>query len=306
MRLKGLYRSLPGDLDLTLADVGSIGGLHHRWRPLAEHLVTINFDPLDERPGNARAINLPVLLGDREGEGVLRITRRPSMSSTLDPSSTFYAPFWRKSDDTVVTETIGARMDTLDAVMSREGLSPDVIKIDVQGGEGAVLDGAVETLRRSVMLAEIECSFAERYSGQRTFDQIISQMRDSGFGLLDVRRIKRYRYRNAAGVDDPSLGHGMRAGRAAFCDAIFALEPETLWGRIRKSGANDPYLGLKAILLFLTYGKADLASATFDKCGEWMPTPTREAFAEFFASLKGDGNWKQRLHQRFDVWARRV
>jgi FkbM family methyltransferase len=298
---------LPPDVDLTLADVGSIGGLHHRWRQLANHLITINFDPLDKRPGNSRALNLPVLLGDEEGEGILKVTRRASMSSILDPNADFYSPFWRKADDIVVTETIGARMDTLDAVMAREGLSPDALKVDVQGGEGAVLDGAKETLRRSVILAEIECSFAERYTGQRTFDEVMALMRENGFGLLDLRRLKRYRYRNSAGVDDPSLGHGMRAGRIAFCDAIFILEPGALWQRIEQGGnGNDRYLGLKAILLFLTYGKADLASATFDRCRESIPSPAREAFADFFASLKGDGGWRNRLHQRFDVWSRRV
>ena len=146
--LKPLLRSVPADLRLVVADVGSVGGLHKRWRWMAPNLVTINFDPLDPRSGSAQALNFPVLIGDREGEARLQVTSRPSMSSTLDPNPAFFAPFWRKPADIEVVDLLTARMTTLDALLAAEGLTPDALKIDVQGGEGAVLDGAAQALGR--------------------------------------------------------------------------------------------------------------------------------------------------------------
>lgn len=299
------FKSLPDDFRLVVADVGSIGGLHQRWKKLRCHIVTLGFDPLDERKSSEGQRIAPVLIGAGKGRATLHITRRGSMSSTLEPDRAFYAPFWDKPDHIEIVDRLEAATASLDEIVEAERLYPDAIKIDVQGGEGAVLDGAIKTLERSVLLAEIECSFAPRYSGQRTADEIIRQMRDHGFGVLDMRRLKRYRYRNAYDVHDPSLGRGMRAGRLAFCDVIFMLEPDEIWRRVAEpeSGAGT---GLKATILFLIYGKADLAAATFERVEDRLPAPTRAAFQKLFASLKGDGGQRQQLHHEFDRWAQRV
>ena len=305
--LRPLFRKLPADFRLTVADVGSIGGLHKRWTGLGPHLVTINFDPLEPKQSSPSEIYFPYLLGDHDGPASLKVTRRETMSSTLVPNCSFFAPFWNKPEHVELVREIGAPMTRLDPLLEREGLVPDAIKIDVQGGERAVLEGAPQTLRKSILLAEIECSFAERYEGQETFDQVMARMRGLGFALLDVRRLKRYRYRNRAGVDDASLGLGMRAGRLGFCDAIFVLEPEEIWRRIESGGgANGPDATLKAMVLLLTYGKADLASATFDRGAGSLAPDVRDTFGKFFASLKGDGGLVQRLHQRIDRWSKRV
>lgn len=307
VNLRPLFSALPADFRLTVADIGSIGGLHKRWIGLADRLVTINFDPLDPRESTESNRFFPYLIGDREGTATLKVTRRPSMSSTLSPDRSIFAPFWDKPAHIEVEREIEAPMTRLDPLMASEGQVPDAIKIDVQGGEAAVLSGASDTFRQSILLAEIECSFVPRYENQETFDQVAARMRGLGFGLIDVRRLKRYRYQNREGVRDPSLGRGMRAGRLIFCDAIFALEPELLWQRIERGGeANGPYAGLKAMVLFLTYGKPDLAAAAFDRAAATMPPETRDACSRFFAGLKGDGGWRQRLHHRVDGWVAKV
>lgn len=301
-----LFEALPAEFQLLVADVGSIGGLHRRWHGLGPHLATINFDPLDQRRGTDRERIFPFLLAERDGKATLKITRRGSMSSTLDPDQSFYAPFWDKPADVEIVDRLTVTATSLDSVAAKEGLAPDALKIDVQGGEGAVLAGAVDILAGSVLLAEIECSFAARYEGQQTFDQVAAFMRERGFGLVDVRRLKRYRFKNAFGIRDPSLGRGMRAGRLAFCDAIFIIEPERLWEQLDQAGAVRADLGLKAIVLLLVYGKADLAAAIFERVQTDLPDGTRKAFRSFFQTLSGDGGWRQRLHRLFDRWAQRV
>ena len=305
-KLDPLFASLPVDFNLVVADVGSIGGLHRRWRPLKPHLITLNFDPLDSGRGSDRERYFTVLLGSSEGEGTLHITSRGSMSSMLKPNRDFFAAFRKKPADIEIVDSLSAKVTTLDRLAQDQQLWPDALKIDVQGGEEAVLEGAREALGSSVILAEIECSFAERYEGQQTIDGVIRFMREQGFALLDLRRLKRYRYDNSHGIDDVSLGRGMRAGRLAFCDAIFMLEPARLWTRIAEAGDGAGTLGLKAIVLALTYGKADLAAAIFDRAGEQLPAATRDALDQFFTSLAGDGEWTQQLHHDFDAWSQRV
>lgn len=305
VKLEPLFAAFPADFRLVVADIGSVGGLHHRWKGISDRLVTINFDPLDPRESTESARCYPYLIGDREGQATLHITSRPSMSSTLLPARQFFASFWDKPAHIRVEKTIDAPMTRLDELMAREGLKPDAIKIDVQGGEAGVLAGATETLRSSVLLAEIECSFAARYEGQKTFDQIVARMRELGFALLDVRRLKRYTYENASGVRNPSLGRGMRAGRLGFCDAIFIVEPQQLWTRIEQEGGGS-HLGLKAMALSLIYGKADLAAAIFDHASGGMPPGTREACETFLSRFKGDGGWRQRLHHYFDGISRDI
>lgn len=303
--LKPLFKSLPADFELIVADVGSIGGLHARWRPLQRHLVTLNFDPLDSERGDERSRFFPVLIGAADGTAVLNITRRGSMSSTLVPNGAFYDPFWDKPEHVEIVETLSAPVTTLDSIAERESLWADALKIDVQGGEAKILDGAQQLLSRSVLLAEIECSFVERYKGQETFDQIVQRMRSHGFALLDVRRLKRYRYRNKYQVRDASLGRGARAGRLAFCDAIFVVEPQLLWDRIDRS-ADPATIGLKAVALMLVYGKGDLAAATFERVRDRLAPEIRDPLEAFFASMADNGDWRQQLHLDFDAWSQRV
>jgi len=302
--LRPLFAALPPDLRVIVADVGSIGGLHKRWRALRPRLITLNFDPLDTRSAGAREHFYPFLLAADEGRATLKVTRRPSMSSMLEPRTDYFAPFWNKPRDIEIVESIDVPTASLDSIVAKEGLWPDALKIDVQGGEAQILDGAVQTLQRSVILAEIECSFTERYAGQQTFDQVMARMREQGFALLDIRRLKRYCYQNSSGVQAPSLGRGMRAGRLGFCDAIFIREPEELFRRAE--AAEDEAYGLRALALALTYGKADLAAAIFDRCEARMPAEARSAFGEFFKSLSGNGGRTQQLHLDFDAWSQRV
>lgn len=299
-----LVPHLPPAVRLMVADVGSIGGLHHRWAPLSAIVDTLSFDPLDTRPDDKRHQVMPMLAGASAGEATLYVTRRATMSSTLKPDRSFFAPFWAKPGHIEIIEEIRAPTCRLDDALAQRSLVADAIKIDVQGGEAAVLEGAATALSTSILCAEIECSFVPRYEGQQTFDQIVARMRDHGFALFDLRRLKRYRYRNDAGVVDPSLGRGMRAGRLAFCDAIFFLEPDRLWSRMDAAGADRGTLGAKAMMLALVYGKADYAAAIFDRCRDALPDRTRGKFSAFFDSLQGNGGWLQALHLRIDRLAR--
>lgn len=77
------------------------------------------------------------------------------------------------------------------------------IKIDAEGFEGRVLEGACKLLQRT-RFVEIELSFVERYQGCPLAHEIIAQLRGAEFILYSIDNAFR-----------------MRNHRLSYCDAIF-------------------------------------------------------------------------------------
>ena len=138
------------------------------------HVTAILFDPLDASTGSERDRHFPVALARSKGQARLHVTQRVSMASTLLPNAALLARFWDKPGHTAVVATREVPTDSLDSVMQANGIAPDVIKVDVQGGEYEILAGARSAFANSLCLAEVEVSFFERYAGLRTFGDVVA------------------------------------------------------------------------------------------------------------------------------------
>ena len=79
-----------------------------------------------------------------------------------------------------------------------------LLKIDTQGYESAVLDGA-GALLGSFAAVQLELSFVALYDGQQLFDELTGRLAGAGFGI----------YALDAGFADP------RTGRMLQCDGLF-------------------------------------------------------------------------------------
>jgi len=263
--LQRLFDALPRDYFLTLVDVGSAGGLAKRWRPFQPILSAVLFDPREGAPsgeiGRGKTRTYPVALSDAAGEAELYLTALPNMSSFLRPDPEVFARYRKKGRDAAVAATEMVKVDTLDALAKGDGFRPSVLKVDTQGSELLVLGGA-ETSLESVVLAEIEVSFFQRYQGQPVLADIQAWMADRGFELIELYRIKRYRALNSLGISQPLLGGWQRSGRAAYGDAIFLRKPDAILAAARKDhGASL----ISAIVALIAYGKADHAAALLDQ-----------------------------------------
>jgi Methyltransferase FkbM domain len=108
---------------------------------------------------------------------------------------------------TIGTERV-AVTTVVDLVESR-GIDPGrtLLKIDTQGYEGPVLDGAGDLLA-SFAAVQLELSFVPLYSGQLLFGELTTRLTDAGFGT----------YALEAGFADP------RTGRMLQCDGLFVRE----------------------------------------------------------------------------------
>lgn len=82
----------------------------------------------------------------------------------------------------VATEEVTAT--TVDELVERHGLVPEstLLKVDVQGFESAVLDGAKETLPRFGAV-RLEMSLVPLYDGEVLMPEMTSRLADAGFEL---------------------------------------------------------------------------------------------------------------------------
>ena len=303
--MKKLLRACRPGFEIVLADVGSAGGLKGRWAPARLVVSAMLFEPRDggEPRREGRDMLYPFALGPEPGRATLNLTALPNMSSTLQPNAELLDGFRKKGAHTAVTGTIEMPVDTLDAIAAREGRHVDAIKVDTQGSELGILEGARSCLSRSILIAEIEVSFFERYRGQALFRDIEAFMSGFGFELIDLYRLKRYRRLNSSGVGNISLGAGQRAGRLAYGDAFFMLGEDRLLERIAAGGEDA---AMKAIISLLVYGKADIAASVFDRSADRFDPKRREAVGGYLRSLGRQAVRRNSLHHLIDYIARNV
>jgi FkbM family methyltransferase len=150
----------------------------------------ICFEPL---PGPRESI--ATVLGDRvelveaavgagSGRAGINISARDDSSSLLPIGERQEAEF----PGTGTSGTLDVPVTTLDESLASGFERPCLLKIDVQGFELAVLEGATGTLAR-VDEALIECSFVELYEGQPLADEVVAKMSRSGFRLRGVHGV---------------------------------------------------------------------------------------------------------------------
>jgi FkbM family methyltransferase len=118
-------------------------------------------------------------LAERNGEAVVNVAGNLWSSSLLPmtPEHEAAAPasaYVREEDVRL------ARLDSLDLLRPEDRA---YLKIDVQGAEAAVLDGAAGVFDQ-IVAAELELSLVELYEGQELLPALQERMRAQGFALV--------------------------------------------------------------------------------------------------------------------------
>jgi FkbM family methyltransferase len=208
-RRRRLIRSL--HIDVVL-DVGANAGqfAHHLRRDLAFEGRICSFEPLNVpfRRLQSRAAEDPhwhvfnFALGDVEGTATINVAANSESSSLLEmlPSHVEAAPQSRF----VGTEDVEVR--TLDAIfddLCQPGESV-YLKIDTQGFEGRVLQGADRCLPK-IDTVQVEMSLTPLYSNELTFGELYQLLLGKGYTTVDLE----------PGFTNPQTGQLLQA------DAIF-------------------------------------------------------------------------------------
>jgi FkbM family methyltransferase len=118
-----------------------------------------------------------VALGDANCSLTMHVNRDSRSSSILSTGATFKKAFGTSIE--TGTTTVEAR--TLDSLLSGVPLKrPILLKLDVQGYEHKVIEGATETLG-SIDFVLMEASFKPLYEGERTFRDLMMLAEGHGF-----------------------------------------------------------------------------------------------------------------------------
>jgi FkbM family methyltransferase len=191
-----------------VVDVGACSGQYaSELRRFGYRGDVVSFEPVEEAfeqlataaEGDSGWTCHHVALGASAGEARINVASNLASSSLLEMEAGHRvgAPW------VSVTGAETVRVARLDDVLDDD--RPCLLKLDVQGYEDRVLDGAPETLARAVLL-ECELSFAELYAGQASFRGIIDRLDDNGFEFVDL---------------DPFF-YDRADGRVLSIDALFA------------------------------------------------------------------------------------
>jgi FkbM family methyltransferase len=119
-------------------------------------------------------------LGSADESQTIHISASNWSSSLLDVTETAVSAY--PGSRTVASESIAVRrLDSIWPELKAEGAKV-LLKIDTQGYEMHVLEGAVQSLARISML-QLEMSFAPLYEGQPLFEELYHWVQDRGFRL---------------------------------------------------------------------------------------------------------------------------
>jgi FkbM family methyltransferase len=161
---------------------------------------------LEERFANHPNVLIdPRAVSDTTGTAAFHVTRWSVFSSLLAPSANLHELYGATESSTEELDTVQVDTVTLDQLVGDRHVS--ILKLDVQGGELAVLRGGREALKRTDCVL-VEILFVEHYEGDTTFAGIHAAMVEEGFQLMDISRP----YRE---------GHGP----ALWADACYARPP---------------------------------------------------------------------------------
>lgn len=196
----------------VVLDVGAnIGQFARELRSVGFAGKIISFDPLTTAHAQLRksAQNDPkwlvhprVAVGDRDGEIEINIAGN-SVSSSVLPMLDAHSSAAVGSAYVASERAPLIRLDTVVEHYLTIDSRP-FVKIDTQGFEWQVLDGASETLNRAQGVS-LELSLVPLYEEQRLWLEIIKRMEKEGFTLWAIQK----------GFTDP------RTGRSLQVDAIF-------------------------------------------------------------------------------------
>jgi FkbM family methyltransferase len=188
----------------TILDVGAADGTPELYAAFPDaHLVA--FDPIPEQLERLRrsvesreSVELiEVALGSSPGRAELHIPTARPLKSSLHTRTALTA----ESGDYDTRAVQVRRLD--DVVQEHTWPTPFILKVDTEGHDLEVLEGAVETLRACAVVY-CETSLSRRFDGGYRFADMSRFMFDQGFDLVDV-------------LDAPRA----RDGRTAYLDCVW-------------------------------------------------------------------------------------
>jgi len=204
---------------VALLDIGARDGIGWPWIAVKSNsldVILVEPDPVEAKvlEGKNQGKVLPYALWSEETELTLNINNSPGTSSVFEANM----PFLQQFEDVQrfeVKDKVFIKTKTIDGLaQSNEINSVDFVKIDVQGGELAILQGGEKFFKNNIVGLEAEVEFAPMYKNQPLFSDVDVFVREQlGLELWDIRKsywkYKQQKYK------------GPLKGRLIFGDALY-------------------------------------------------------------------------------------
>jgi FkbM family methyltransferase len=202
-----------GGISVVL-DVGAAGGdFGRRLRASGYDGEILSFEPLrgsfDALQRSAEADSrwrvFHTAVGDREDTAEMNVSGT-RVSSSLLPMDSLHIRSIPASAYVGVERVEVQRLDTLLSNLPAAGSGPYYLKVDVQGYESRVLDGARDTLKKTSAI-EMEISMRSLYEGSSLYLDMFTRLQALGFTLVSWEDV----------MIDPETGFVLQA------DCIFVV-----------------------------------------------------------------------------------
>lgn len=217
---------------LGFIDIGARGGAHDLVEPIAKLTAVLGFEPdlaecdrLMKMPAVyepwAKFLLKPVALAGNKGRATLKLLSSNTNHSLLSPNTDFTERYrmvkWQEIGQCPLeTDTLDAVLDEADV---KSGRWAEFLKIDTQGTEYEILEGATRALKNETVAVIAEVAFCELYKNQKLFSDVDALMRQNGFSFYGFTTLHT---RSQKYLDKKSFA---TRERVIYTDAIFFKDP---------------------------------------------------------------------------------
>lgn len=263
-------------INVGLIDVGASGGISGIWNQFSHCLNAYGFDPLlaeidrlnsEQIGGGVEYIAAWLSTEDREtlagvkGRGYHNNYSVKSTSATraerilgLDYKKTFFNNGCELKFTDVVT--------TVDSFVSSRDIDVDFIKIDTDGHDYFVLDGAKRSLEDGKVLGvQVECQFhGSKHPHASIFSNIDLFLRKRGFTLYELE-CWHYTKEDLPGEFVYDIPAQTKGGQIQWGDALYFFDPFSeadQFNKLFEQGRKEKLL--KLMVLFDAFGQGDSAA----------------------------------------------
>lgn len=223
---------ITSNIHTTVIDAGGRYGLHPTWKPFTGELNYFLFEPDSIEAARlrgkyaARTSEIEVLdhgLLDKEGTTRLFLFRNRAMSSSCERNSVvvFYKGEREHEPDVVSHQDVPTV--TVDGFCKQRQVALDFLKLDTEGTEYLILQGAQEQLKSHVLGVRCEVAFDHIFKGMPMFSAIHEFMLANNYFLLNLSYDGRGDYSNEF------VEVNGKFGILTNCDAVWVKRREFLF-----------------------------------------------------------------------------